>query len=97
MQDKVIIINIKDGSKESLGELQQDLFNNGYKWAQTNKEIRNFYSFSSESIIIIDKLMYIMSDDNIQYLLDVENLQLIHISNVTTYFRTMKLKKLKKS
>ena len=93
MENKIIVIQTKGSSKEHLTELQEDLFNNGYKWVHDDKKIQTFYSF--EPIVIIDKIMYTMSYDDIRYLRQEDKVEATYIEDIITYFRMLKLKKLK--
>lgn len=101
MKEKIMIIDLSDGTKnelsdshkELLNDLQTELFKNGYRWIKSKREVQNFYS-NNGYIVIIDRDMYKMTKNSVDYL--SKNHDVVFVGNVVSYFRYMKLKKLKK-
>ena len=99
MEHRIIVIDVSSNEKERLSEkhkntlkeLQLELFNKGYSWIKSGKEIKNFYS-NKEYIVLIDKDMYTMTEQGIKYLKKDND---VHFAGTTlSYFRYLKLKKL---
>jgi hypothetical protein len=101
MNHKIIIIKksfdenerLSDKIQILLKELQLELFSNGYHWIKSYKEIKNFYS-NSGYIVIIDNDMYLMTEESVKYLR--KNNDIHFDGTIISYFRYLKLKKLKK-
>ncbi len=91
MKDKLLAINVSNSTEAELIDIQEELFNNGYFWKENKKEIKKYISDSY--ILIINNNMYIMSENNYDSL--SEDSDIITISNIKTYFRIKKIKKIK--
>lgn len=100
MEHKIIVIDLSSGvndtltdkHKDLLKDLQTELFKNGYKWVNSKVEVQNFYS-SRGCIVLIDNTIYKMTEDSIKYL--TKDNKVHFVGNVVSYFRYLKLKKLK--
>jgi hypothetical protein len=97
MEPKITVIELSLSKRETakdiniMLELQTVLFHNGCRWSKKGKEVKKYFS-ESEYLVIIDKTMYTMSWDSIEYL--KRKYDVHYFSSVLTYFRHLKLKKL---
>ena len=106
MSKIVIAIDMSDGfdklterTKSILDELQVELFKNGYSWAKSGQKVQTFYSAQNRYIVIIDKEMYTMSKNSLEYLSKESDIKYNDTIikdgyTITSYLRYLKLKKL---
>jgi len=93
---QIIIINIEGSSDKELETIQLELFKQGYRWANDGKKIEKYLSLHNP-IVIIDQLIYTMDNNSIKYLSDDLDVRLIRVDSITTYFRHLKIKKIRKN
>jgi len=99
MEHKIIVIDVSfdenrklsEKFKDTLNDLQLELFNNGYRWIKSGKEIKNFYS-SRGYLVLIDNDMYSMTEESIRFLKRDNDVH--SAGTAVSYFRYLKLKKL---
>jgi hypothetical protein len=91
MKDKLLAINVSNSTEAELIDIQKELFNNGYFWKNNSYKIKNYIRDSY--ILIINNNMYIMSKNNYDSLSKDNDITII--SDIKTYFRIKKIKKIK--
>ena len=97
MKELIIVIGIDDDALKyespKMKELQIQLFKQGYEWCNNGTNIQDYVS--NDNIVIISDIIYTMSNENIKYLVEHNNIKVLRIRDILSYYRYLKINKLK--
>ncbi|MFW6243278.1 MAG: hypothetical protein ACOC2W_03875 [bacterium] len=91
MGKKYIVINLPNEYDDRFEIIQEELFNIGFEWRESQTRLKRYYPPKS-NIFMLDNRLYLIDDGDINYISKKNN---IIRFDIVSYIRYLKIKKLR--